>query len=157
MIKLKRAYEKPAKADGLRILVDRLWPRGVTKVAAHIDVWLKDVAPSTALRTWFGHDPARWDEFRRRYFEELKQSSDAVARLRALIAEQPVTLVYAAKDTEHTHALALKDFVERKSKRVAAKTKKAAAKRQRAAVKTKKTATKRPRPAHPKAGPRRRS
>jgi len=142
MIKLKRAYEKPAKDDGLRILVDRLWPRGVTKVAAHVDLWLKDVAPSTALRIWFGHDPARWDEFRQRYFEELKKSDDAVAQLRALIAEQPVTFVYAAKDPEHTHALALKDFVERKPKRAAAKSK---------------TATKRPRPARPKAGPRRRS
>ena len=142
MIKLKRAYEKPAKDDGLRILVDRLWPRGVTKVAAHVDLWLKDVAPSTALRIWFGHDPARWDEFRQRYFEELKKSDDAVAQLRALIAEQPVTFVYAAKDPEHTHALALKDFVERKPKRAAAKSK---------------TATKRPRRARPKAGPRRRS
>jgi uncharacterized protein YeaO (DUF488 family) len=142
MIKLKRAYEKPAKDDGLRILVDRLWPRGVTKLAAHVDLWLKDVAPSSTLRTWFGHDPARWDEFRRRYFDELKQRADAVAQLRALIAEQPVTFVYAAKDSEHTHALALKDFVERKPKRAAAKTK---------------SATKRPRPARPKAGPRRRS
>jgi uncharacterized protein YeaO (DUF488 family) len=142
MIKLKRAYEKPAKDDGLRVLVDRLWPRGVTKVAAHVDLWLKDVAPSPALRIWFGHDPARWDEFRQRYFEELKQRDDAVAQLRALIAEQPVTFVYAAKDPEHTHALALKDFVERKPKRAAAKSK---------------TATKRPRPARPKAGPRRRS
>ena len=142
MIKLKRAYEKPAKDDGLRVLVDRLWPRGVTKLAAHIDLWLKDVAPSPALRIWFGHDPARWDEFRQRYFEELKQSDDAVAQLRALIAEQPVTFVYAAKDPEHTHALALKDFVERKPKRAAAKSK---------------AATKRPRPARPKAGPRRRS
>ena len=142
MIKLKRAYEKPAKDDGLRVLVDRLWPRGVTKLAARIDLWLKDVAPSPALRIWFGHDPARWDEFRRRYFEELKQSDDAVAQLRALIAEQPVTFVYAAKDPEHTHALALKDFIERKPKRAAAKSK---------------TATKRPRPARPKAGPRQRS
>ena len=142
VIKLKRAYEKPAKDDGLRILVDRLWPRGVTKLAAHLDAWLKDVAPSPALRTWFGHDPARWVEFRRRYFVELKQRSDAVAELRALIAGQPVTFVYAAKDPEHTHALALKDFIERKPKRAAAKSK---------------TATKRPRPARPKAGPRRRS
>ena len=141
VIKLKRAYEKPAKDDGLRILVDRLWPRGVTKLAAHLDAWLKDVAPSPALRTWFGHDPARWVEFRRRYFVELKQRADAVAELRALIAEQPVTFVYAAKDPEHTHALALKDFIEGKLKR---------------AVKSK-TATKRPRPARPKAGPRQRS
>jgi uncharacterized protein YeaO (DUF488 family) len=142
MIKLKRAYEKPAKNDGLRILVDRLWPRGVTKLAARVDLWLKDVAPSTELRTWFGHEPARWDEFRRRYFDELKQNDAAVAQLRTLIAEEPVTFVYAAKDPEHTHALALKDFIERKPKRSAAKSK---------------TATKRPPPARPKAGPRRRS
>jgi uncharacterized protein YeaO (DUF488 family) len=142
VINLKRVYEKPAKDDGLRILVDRLWPRGVTKLAAHADLWLKDVAPSPALRTWFGHDPARWDEFRQRYFDELKQHADAVAQLRALIAEQTVTFVYAAKDSEHTHALALKDFVQRKPKRAAAKSK---------------AATKRSPPVRPKAGPRRRS
>ena len=111
-IRLKRVYEPFAKADGLRILVDRLWPRGVTKVAAHIDVWCKDAAPSPALRTWFGHDPARWNEFRERYFIELQAQTGAVAELRALAATQPVTFVYAAKDSEHTHALALKAFVE---------------------------------------------
>ena len=121
MIRLKRAYEKTAPDDGLRILVDRLWPRGVSKVAARIDVWLKDVAPSTRLRIWFGHDPARWIEFRRRYFAELRQNPDAVAELRALTDAQPVTFVYAAKDSEHTHALALKAFMERKRKRARAK------------------------------------
>ena len=140
MIKLKRAYEKPSSGDGMRILVDRLWPRGVTKIDARIDIWLKDIAPSAALRTWFGHDPARWMEFRRRYFEELKQHADAVAELRTLIAAQPVTFVYAAKDSEHTHALALKDFAERKSKRVRAR-----------------KATKRPPAKRPRAAPRRRS
>lgn len=140
MIKLKRVYEKPSHDDGLRILVDRLWPRGVTKLAARVDLWLKDIAPSPALRTWFGHDPARWMEFRKRYFDELKQRGDAVAQLRALIAAQPVTFVYAAKDPEHTHALALKDFAERKSKRSRAR-----------------KATKRAPPARRRAAPRRRS
>jgi uncharacterized protein YeaO (DUF488 family) len=142
MLKLKRVYEHVDTDDGFRILVDRLWPRGVTKMAARIDLWFKDVAPSPALRTWFGHDSSRWSEFRRRYFAELEQRPDDIARLRALIAEQPVTFVYAAKDPEHTHALALKGFVERKPKRAAVKSK---------------TATKRPRPVRPKAGPRRRS
>jgi uncharacterized protein YeaO (DUF488 family) len=140
MIKLKRVYEKPSHDDGLRILVDRLWPRGVTKLAARVDLWLKDIAPSPALRTWFGHDPARWTEFRRRYFDELKERADAVAELRSLIAAQPVTFVYAAKDSEHTHALALKDFAERKSKRARAR-----------------KVTKRRPPARRRAAPRRRS
>lgn len=112
-IQLKRIYETSAHDDGLRILVDRLWPRGVTKIAAHVDLWLKDIAPSPALRTWYGHDPARWDEFKRRYFAELEQRDAAVAELRDLAATQAVTFVYAAKDTAHTHALALKEFIER--------------------------------------------
>lgn len=112
MVKLKRVYEKAAGADGLRVLVDRLWPRGVAKLEAHIDLWLKDIAPSPALRTWFGHDPARWEEFRKRYFAQLERRPDEVARLRDLIADKTVTFVYAAKDAGHTHALALKDFVE---------------------------------------------
>ena len=146
-IRLKRAYEAPSKDDGFRILVDRLWPRGVSKVDAHFDAWLKDVAPSAKLRTWFGHDPEKWAEFGRRYTAELKQDTAAVAELRDLVAEKKnVTFVSGAKDTEHTHAIVLKDFIERSS-RVAAKktTKKTAAKK----------ATKRPRPARPKAAPRR--
>ena len=142
MLRLKRVYEKAASNDGYRILVDRLWPRGVTKVAARVDLWFKDIAPSPALRTWFGHDPERWDEFRERYFAELEKRPNDVVRLRDLIAAHPVTtLVYAAKDPEHTHALALKDFVERRT-------------RKRAAKKTA-TATKRPRKAPRKAAPRR--
>lgn len=140
MIKLKRVYEKPTRDDGVRILVDRLWPRGVTKLAARVDLWLKEIAPSPALRTWFDHDPARWIEFRRRYFDELKQRADAVAELRTLIGAQPVTFVYAAKDPEHTHALALKDFLERKRKRV-----------------RKKKTTKRPPATRRRVAPRRRS
>ena len=122
MIRLKRVYEKPAQDDGLRVLVDRLWPRGVRKIDAHVDAWLKDVAPSPALRTWFGHDPARWTEFRRRYTAELKAHPDAVAELRDLVAGKRVTFVYGAKDPDHTHAIVLRDFVERGSrKRAAAK------------------------------------
>ena len=146
MIKLKRAYEKAATDDGFRILVDRLWPRGVSKVEAHIDAWLKDVTPSPALRTWFGHDPERWAEFRRRYTAELEKDATAVAELRDLVADKKqVTFVYGAKDTEHTHAIVLRDFVERKR----APAKKAAKKT------TAKKATKRPRSARPKADPRR--
>ena len=142
-IRLKRAYEKPAADDGLRVLVDRLWPRGISKAKARIDVWLKDVAPSTALRTWFGHDPARWGEFRRRYFSELRQRSDAVAELRTLIARREITFVYAAKDVDHTHALALKEFIERL--------------RRKPRTRKSKIATKRPRSKRPRAAPRRRS
>jgi uncharacterized protein YeaO (DUF488 family) len=149
MIKLKRAYEKAAKDDGFRILVDRLWPRGVSKVEAHIDAWLKDVTPSPQLRTWFGHDPEKWGEFRRRYTAELKQDDVAVAELRDLVAEKKnVTFVYGAKDVEHTHAIVLKDFIERGSRKRAS-AKKAAKKS--AATK----ATKTPRSARRKAAPRR--
>lgn len=104
---MKRAYEPASDTDGLRILVDRLWPRGLGKEAAKVDVWLKDVAPSAALRTWFGHDPAKWDEFRARYEAELRERPDAVAELRRLSSEGVATLVYAAKDSAHTHALVL--------------------------------------------------
>jgi len=122
MIKLKRAYEKASKDDGFRILVDRLWPRGVGKVEAHIDAWLKDVTPSPALRTWFGHDPEKWAEFRRRYTAELEQDKAAVAELRDLVAEKKnVTFVYGAKDSEHTHAIVLRDFIERSHTRAPAK------------------------------------
>ena len=141
MIQLKRAYDEPAKDDGLRILVDRLWPRGVSKVEAHIDEWLKDVAPTPALRTWFGHDPERWAEFRRRYTAELKQRTEAIAELRDLISGKRVTFVYGAKDRGHTHAIVLKDFVEHTARKRAAK--------------KKKPATKPPRKAPRKAAPRR--
>ena len=107
LVQLRRAYDPASDTDGLRILVDRLWPRGLGKDAAKIDVWLKDIAPSTALRTWFGHDPAKWDEFRTRYEAELRERPDAVAELRRLSSEGTTTLVYAAKDSAHTHALVL--------------------------------------------------
>jgi len=106
-IGLKRVYDPPAPRDGLRVLVDRLWPRGLAKADAHVDLWLKDVAPSGALRQWFGHDPARWDGFRRRYAAELGDNPAAFAALQALVRARRVTLLFAAKDPAHNHALAL--------------------------------------------------
>jgi uncharacterized protein YeaO (DUF488 family) len=111
-ILLKRAYEEPGPQDGFRILVDRLWPRGVSRSSAHIDLWLKDVAPSTSLRKWFGHDPSRWDDFRDRYFLELGRNQEAVAQLKEHLRHGVVTLVYAAKDTEYNDAVVLKAFIE---------------------------------------------
>ncbi|HEY7119415.1 MAG TPA: DUF488 domain-containing protein [Tepidisphaeraceae bacterium] len=111
MVTTKRAYEPPAQDDGVRVLVDRLWPRGVSKGHARIERWMKELAPSTALRKWFGHDPARWDEFRRRYRQELKERQDELAELRELVRRQRVTLVYGAKDTEHNDAVALKEIL----------------------------------------------
>lgn len=109
---IKRAYEKPARGDGVRVLVDRLWPRGVSKTEAKIDRWLKEIAPSTELRKWFGHDPARWAEFRRRYFAELKTQREGLEELRSLAKEKTVTLVFSAKDTEHNQAVALRAYLE---------------------------------------------
>ena len=113
MIKLKRAYDAAAPADGLRILVERLWPRGVSKKAARIDFWLKDLAPSTELRQWYGHDPNRWPSFRRRYWAELKGRGDLPALLKHVTQKETVTFVYAASDEEHNSAVALKEFLER--------------------------------------------
>ena len=110
-VKLKRAYEKPASDDGARILIDRLWPRGVKKADAAIDEWMKDIAPSTVLRKWFGHDPARWHEFRRRYMEELHQHPEQLNRLRALAQQGPITLVYSAHDEAHNDAIVLRDLL----------------------------------------------
>lgn len=111
-ITLKRAYEAPSDDDGARVLVDRIWPRGVKKADLRIDAWLKDLAPSTPLRKWFDHDPARWDEFRARYHAELAQQPDGLQRLLAMCRDGPVTLVFAAKDTEHSNATALKIYLE---------------------------------------------
>ncbi len=113
MIKLKRAYEKPATDDGERILVERLWPRGLTKLRAKIDLWLKDVAPSTELRRWFGHDPDKWDEFRRRYQKELKDNNDLIKLLKRKAKAGTITLIYAARDEEHNGALVLKRFLQK--------------------------------------------
>ena len=107
-IKLKRAYEPPATGDGTRILVDRLWPRGVKKAAAAIDRWAKDVAPSTELRQWFGHAADRWEEFRRRYVAELEQKPDLINELRALARNGPITLVFGAHDQTHNDAVVLR-------------------------------------------------
>src|SRR6187551_2967792 len=97
-VKIKRAYERPAADDGTRVLIDRLWPRGVKKTDAAIDHWAKELAPSTELRKWFGHDPARWEEFRRRYSAEINDHADQLAELRAAAREGPITLVFAARD-----------------------------------------------------------
>ncbi|HLU69484.1 MAG TPA: DUF488 domain-containing protein [Fibrobacteria bacterium] len=113
-VSLKRVYAPPAPGggrhgDGMRILVDRLWPRGVRKADAHIDLWLRDIAPSPALRTWFGHDPEKWAEFQKKYRAELKEppAQAALAELRALCRQGKVTLVFGARDEEHNHAVVL--------------------------------------------------
>ena len=116
MIQLKRAYEPASKDDGLRILVERLWPRGVSKQKAKIDLWLKDLAPSTELRKWYGHDPARWPQFRKRYWAELKSQGDLLTLLKYVTQERIVTFVYAASDEERNSAVALKKFLERGQK-----------------------------------------
>jgi uncharacterized protein YeaO (DUF488 family) len=107
-IQLKRAYEKPARADGTRILVDRLWPRGLTKERAAIDLWLKELAPSTELRKWFAHDPKKWRGFRSRYRTELKEHGDQLDLIKSKAKEGPVTLIYGARDQEHNEAVVLK-------------------------------------------------
>ena len=112
MIKLKRVYEKPSKEDGLRVLVERLWPRGFTKERASVDLWLKDIAPSTELRKWFGHDPAKWEQFCKRYRVELEQRKEAVNLLKQKSEEGTITLVYAARDEKHNSAIALKELLE---------------------------------------------
>lgn len=111
-ISLKRAYEPAAKTDGMRILVDRLWPRGITKSKANIDLWVKDLAPSTELRKWFGHDPEKWAEFQTKYRAELK-GNPALSEIKALSHQENITLVYAAKDELHNQALVLKQVLER--------------------------------------------
>jgi uncharacterized protein YeaO (DUF488 family) len=111
-VKLKRVYDPPKPADGFRVLVDRLWPRGVSKSSARIDLWLKEIAPSAALRKWFGHDALKWDAFRARYFRELQKNPKAVAQLNEIIRNGPVTLLFAAQDQEHNNAVALKEYLE---------------------------------------------
>ena len=110
-LRIKRVYEAPAKEDGTRVLVDRIWPRGLSKQEAAIDEWMKEIAPSSALRSWFGHDPQRWPEFREQYFKELGSSADAVSRLVALMSDRPVTLLFAARDTERNNAVALVEYI----------------------------------------------
>lgn len=110
-VKLKRAYEPPAPDDGTRILIDRLWPRGVKKTDAAIDEWMKEIAPSTELRKWFGHDPDRWPEFRRRYQSEIRQHSNEFEHLRALAQQGSITLVFSAHDEAHNDAVVLRDLL----------------------------------------------
>lgn len=110
-ISIKRAYDPPSPGDGVRILVDRLWPRGISKESLRLDMWLKDVAPSTELRTWFGHDPQRWTEFERRYVDELKHNTEAWEPILHAAHKHQVTLVFGAKDTEHSDAVVLSTFL----------------------------------------------
>jgi|SRR5689334_14808106 len=110
-VKLKRAYEPPTADDGMRILVDRLWPRGLKKTDAEIDQWMKEIAPSAGLRKWFGHDPKRWQEFRRRYKSEVRHHPDQLHELRTLAQGGRITLVYAARDEAHNDAVVLKEML----------------------------------------------
>lgn len=112
-IKIKRVYERPDKKDGTRILVDRLWPRGLTKAKASVDLWLKDIAPSTELRKWFGHDPGKWAEFRTRYRAELKENDEQVSLLKDQAKKGVVTLVYGARDEVHNEAIVLQESLNR--------------------------------------------
>jgi uncharacterized protein YeaO (DUF488 family) len=113
-IRIKRVYEEPAKEDGTRILVDRLWPRGLTKEKAKVDLWLKDVAPSTELRKWFAHDPARWTEFQTRYRDELKTNKEPLSLLEQEAAKGTATLVYGARDQQHNEAVVLQELLQSK-------------------------------------------
>jgi uncharacterized protein YeaO (DUF488 family) len=113
VIKLKRAYEKPSTKDGERILVERLWPRGITKQAARVDLWMKDIAPSTELRKWFAHDTDKWAAFCARYRSELKEKTELINQLRKKAKATTITFVYSARDTEHNSALLLKEFIEK--------------------------------------------
>jgi uncharacterized protein YeaO (DUF488 family) len=117
MVKIKRVYDPPDRGDGERILVDRLWPRGLSRRAAAIDAWMKELAPSPGLRTWFGHDPARWREFRRRYLAELRTRRYLLEAIARKAARGPVTLLFGARDREHNQAVVLKEAIERERRR----------------------------------------
>lgn len=111
-IKVKRVYEPAAKSDGERVLVDRLWPRGLKKEEAHIDLWLKELAPESALRKWFGHEPAKWPEFKKRYYQELETHNEDLRLLREKAHHRTISLIYAARDSAHNNAVALKEYLE---------------------------------------------
>jgi uncharacterized protein YeaO (DUF488 family) len=111
-IQLKRAYEKPARGDGYRVLIDRIWPRGVRKEDLQVDEWLRDLAPSTALRQWFGHDPEKWDVFRQRYFRELDAHPDLIQKLRAKMRQGTLTIVFGSKEERFNNAVVLKEYLE---------------------------------------------
>jgi|SoiMethySBSTD1v2_1073268.scaffolds.fasta_scaffold1157945_1 uncharacterized protein YeaO (DUF488 family) len=144
MIKLKRVYEEEAPDDGVRYLIERLWPRGMKKESLHIDAWLKDAGPSTELRKWFSHDPEKWNEFRRRYFAELDRATEW-APIREAAQRGTVTLLYSSHDTEHNNAVALKEYIERKM-----------GTRARAAGRSHRPSAAKPQPKKPKNSPRRR-
>ena len=111
-ISLKRVYEEPASSDGCRILVERLWPRGLSKDAAKVDLWTKDVAPSPDLRKWFDHEPGRWEEFKRRYFQELRGHDELLAPIEEQMRRGPVTFVFASREPRYNNAVALKDYLD---------------------------------------------
>jgi uncharacterized protein YeaO (DUF488 family) len=114
MIKIKRVYDPPAKEDGYRILIDRLWPRGLTKERAKIDLWLKEIAPSNDLRKWYSHDPEKWEEFKKRYEKELKNKQNLLAKIKQLEKEKgKITLLYSTKETEYNNAVALDIFLKK--------------------------------------------
>lgn len=115
MIKLKRIYDPYSREDGKRVLVDRLWPRGIKKENAHIDEWLKDIAPSDALRKWFSHDPSKWEEFKRRYYDELKDKRELLKGLIVDSKKGTVTLLFGAKDIEHNNAVVIKEALAKQS------------------------------------------
>lgn len=112
MVKLKRVYDPPAEEDGKRILVDRLWPRGLSRQKASLDLWLKEIAPSDELRRWFGHDPTLWQEFCLRYQQELEQKQELLEQLHNQAKDGTITLLFAARDTEHNNAVMLKKLLE---------------------------------------------
>lgn len=111
-LRIKRVYEPPCSSDGLRVLVDRIWPRGLSKKEAAINYWAKDLAPSTELRRWFHHDPAKWNAFQERYREELEEQKAALAELTGMAGHRPITLLFGAKDTKHNQAIVLKSVLE---------------------------------------------
>ena len=115
-ILIKRTYDAPERKDGFRILVDRLWPRGLKKEGSRIREWLKDIAPSDGLRRWFSHDPEKWQEFKRRYFKELKEKNDLIKQLKEKAKGQTITLLYSAKDLKYNNAVALKEYIEARMK-----------------------------------------
>jgi uncharacterized protein YeaO (DUF488 family) len=117
MLKTKRVYEARATSDGYRVLVDRLWPRGLTKEKAHVDLWMKEIGPSNALRKWFGHDPVRWTAFRERYWKELRDQPQIVDQLKRVLKEhRTVTLLFGARDEQYNQAVALQDFLQKRGR-----------------------------------------
>ena len=115
-LKIKRVYNPFAKSDGYRILVDRVWPRGIIKAEANIDLWLKEIAPSTQLRQWFNHDPEKWSEFKKRYFKELSNQKELIATLLEKTHKHKITILFGAKDEKYNNAVALKEYLEKRIK-----------------------------------------